>query len=52
LSYEGAFDDEGLFDGKGELDQPSKGLYKGEFRKGEKHGTGIFFFKNKLRYEG
>jgi len=35
----------------GILEDPS-GTYSGDFKDGEKHGKGIYKFKNGLRYEG
>ena len=47
--YKGQFGDEGRFCGKGLL-KTEKGSYEGQFKDGEKDGSGIFYFSSGLRY--
>ncbi len=40
-----------MFDGKGVLRAPH-GVYKGTFKEGLKHGSGVYKWPNQSRYEG
>lgn len=49
--YEGSFNEQGLFHGKGKLTEPT-GVYTGDFIDGQKHGFGVYLYSNSLTYKG